>query len=103
MHMQQLLPCHCLLHTVSLEAQKHKDSSNTALLLACFQFQIQIHNHLSKGRVPDHFMLLKHVVLDTLDGVAILDDARTHALVEAGKVAKRHQGLEVLQSLALGV
>ena len=48
-------------------------------------------------------MLLKHIVLNHLDGVAVLDDARTHALVEAGKVAERHQGLEVLQSLTLGV
>ena len=48
-------------------------------------------------------MLLKHIVLNHLDGVAILDDAGAHALVEARQVAKGHQSLKVLQGLAFRV
>ena len=48
-------------------------------------------------------MLLKHIVLNHLDGVAILDDAGAHALVEARQVAKGHQSLKVLQGLTFGV
>ena len=48
-------------------------------------------------------MLLKHVVFNRLDGVAILDDTRTHTLVEARQVSEGHQGLKVLQGFALRV
>ena len=48
-------------------------------------------------------MLFKHVVLDGLDSVAVLENARPDTLVEAGKVAKSHQGLKILQALAFSV
>ena len=48
-------------------------------------------------------MLFKHVVLDGLDSVAVLKNARPDTLVEAGKVAKSHQGLKILQALAFSV
>ena len=48
-------------------------------------------------------MLFKHVVLDGLNSVAVLENARADTLVEAGKVAKSHQGLKILQALAFSV
>ena len=48
-------------------------------------------------------MLFKHVVLDGLDSVAVLENARANTLVEASKVAKSHQGLKILQALAFSV
>ena len=53
--------------------------------------------------LPDHFVLFKHVVLDGLNSVAVLENARSDTLVEAGKVAKSHQGLKILQALAFSV
>ena len=95
-------PYHCLLRSVSLEAQTRKDLSSTALLLV-WEFIICQLLYRFIWSSPNHLMLLKHVVFNHLDGVAILDDARAYALVEACQVTKGHQGLKVLQGFALRV